>query len=312
MTMTLDRRSFLAGMPAAALVLSSTPASAATELTVPDGACDCHFHIYDPRFAYATNAMLKPPFATVGDYRRQVQQRLGTSRGIVVTPSTYATDNRCTTEALTQFAGAARGVAVVHADVAESELKALHAAGIRGARIQFGRGPIVGAEEVEPLGRRIAALGWHMQFNIPGKDCLALGEVLLRLPCPIVFDHLAHVAMPDGLKSEHYGLIRKILDTGRGWIKLSSPYTDSVIGPPDYPDTSALARDYIAHNPERMLWASNWPYPDMPPGSEDPLALLNILQSWAPGASMRHRILVENPEKLYGFDPKNRPKAIKT
>ena len=309
--MTLDRRTFLAGMPVAALAFHA-PASAKADFTVPDGACDCHLHIYDSRFAYAPNAMLKPPFVTVDDYRRQVQQRLGTSRAVVVTPSTYATDNRCMTDAVAQFAGNARGVAVIHADVPEAELQALHAAGVRGARIQFGRGPIVSAEEVEPLARRIAALGWHMQFNIPGADCLALGPVLLRLPCPMVFDHLAHVAMPDGLKSEHYGLIRKILDTGRAWVKLSSPYTDSVIGPPDYPDTSALARDYIAHNPERMLTASNWPYPDVPAGSKDPLTLFNLLRSWAPDAKLRHRILVENPEKLYGFDPKQRPKAVTT
>lgn len=310
MSRSVSRRDVLAGASAAALTLSS-PAFAKADFSVPDGACDCHFHIYDPRFPYAPNAQLKPPFSTVGDYRRLVQQRLGVSRGVVVTPSTYATDNRVTTDALAQLAGVARGVAVVHADVAESELKALHAAGVRGARIQFGRGTIVTAEEVEPLAKRIAPMGWHMQFNMPGADYLALGPVLLRLPCPIVFDHLAHVAMPDGLKSEHYKLVRRIMDTGRGWVKLSSPYTDSVIGPPDYPDTSELARDYIKHNPERMLWATNWPYPDRD-GKEDPLALLNILQSWAPSAQMRHRILVENPEKLYGFDPKQRPKAVPT
>jgi predicted TIM-barrel fold metal-dependent hydrolase len=313
MRQPIRRRDLLAGASAAAATMAlSSPALAKANFTVPDGACDCHFHIYDSRFPYAPNAQLKPPFTPVSDYRRQVQQRLGVSRGVVVTPSTYAVDNRVTVDALKQFGAVARGVAVVHADVPDAELKALHAAGVRGARIQFGRGTIVVAEEVEPLAKRLAAMGWHMQLNMPGPDYMALGPVLRRLPCTIVFDHLARVAAPDAAKSEHYRLILDIMDTGRAWMKVSSPYTDSLIGPPNYPDTSEVARDFIAGYPDRVVWASNWPYPDRLPAGEDPLALLNILEQWAPSEQMRHRILVENPEALYGFDPKARPKAIAT
>ena len=303
--MHTDRRTVLAGLSAAAVAGTAR----AADFAVPDGACDCHHHIYDPRFPYAKNAMLKPPPATVADYRRQVQKPLGVTRNIAVTPSTYATDNACLVDALGQFGVNARGVAVVHADVAQAELKRLHDAGVRGVRIQFGRGPIVGSEEIMPLAKHVAPLGWHMQFNLTGpKDYLSLADTFQALPCTLVFDHLAHQAMPLDRNSAHYKLMRRLLDSGHSWMKLSSPYTDSKIGPPAYPDVSVLARDYAAHNPERMLWASNWPFPDIG-GKGDPLAFLNILQNWVPDAAVRHRILVENPEKLYGFDPAKRPKA---
>jgi predicted TIM-barrel fold metal-dependent hydrolase len=186
----------------------------------------------------------------------------------------------------------------------------MHAAGVRGVRIQFGRGSIVPAGEIEPLARHIQPLGWHMQFNMSAEDYAGIAPVLLRLPVPVMIDHFGHVPMPQGTASSHYKLIRRLLDSGNGWMKLSSPYTDSKTGGPAYADIAALARDYIAHAPERMLWASNWPFPDVPGENVDPLAMLNLLQVWAPDARMRHRILVENPEAIYGFDPKERPKSI--
>jgi D-galactarolactone isomerase len=305
----LSRRGVLAGLSGAALA-GPTAATAATTFLTPDGACDCHLHIYDPRFAYQPDAQLKPPPSTVADYRA-VQRRLGVSRAVIVTPSTYGTDNAHLVDALGQIGEAARGVAVCHADVSMRELRRLHEAGVRGVRVQFGRGSLIAVEEIMPLARKVAPLGWHVQFNMPAPDYARIGDLLLRLPGTVVIDHFGHVPMPEGTASAQYRLIRRLLDTGRTWMKLSSPYTDSVTGGPAYADIAALARDYIVHAPERMVWASNWPYPDMlaTPPLPDPLAMLDILHSWAPDPFMRHRILVENPEALYGFSPTDRPKA---
>jgi D-galactarolactone isomerase len=307
----LRRRTFMTGF--SSLALAGGDAFAKANFAVPDGACDCHHHIYDPeRFAYQPDAMLKPAPHTVADYRK-LQHRLGTSRNIIVTPSTYGTDNRCSLDALRQLGKTAFGVAVVHADLPQAQLKALHTGGVRGVRIQFGRGPIVGAEEIEPLAKRIQPLGWHMQFNTAsGDELVALGPVLQRLPVPLVIDHLGHVPMPQGRTSSTYRLMRRLLDSGRCWVKLSAPYTDSITGGPDYADTSEIARDYVRFAPERVVWASNWPFPALPKGMQPPdaLAMLNILESWAPDTKTRHRILVENPEALYGFDPRDRPKAF--
>ena len=143
----------------AGLALASTPAFAKdprVSFAVPDGACDSHHHIYDPRFAYQPNAVLKPPYATVADYRA-LQKKIGTSRNVMVQPSTYGTDNSCLLDVLAQMGDNARAVCVVNSSVTDAELKKLHAAGTRGVRIQFGLGNPVAAEEVMPRPERLVA-----------------------------------------------------------------------------------------------------------------------------------------------------------
>src|SRR4051812_29841252 len=158
----LHRRGVLAGL---AIAPFAGPAQAALDhvsFKVPDGACDCHHHVYDPRWAYAPTAVIKPPPATLADYRRY-QARIGTSRSVAVTPSTYAFNNECTADFLKQQGARAVGVAVVPADVDAATLKKLHAAGFRGVRVQSGGGNPLGPDAMMPLAARIAPLGWHMQ-----------------------------------------------------------------------------------------------------------------------------------------------------
>ncbi|HEY8255503.1 MAG TPA: amidohydrolase family protein, partial [Rhizomicrobium sp.] len=143
--MRLDRRTVVAG-----LSLAATPAWAKdprVTFAVPDGATDCHHHIYDPRFPYNPTAVLKPPFATVTDYKA-LQKKLGTSRNVMVQPSTYGTDNRCVLDVLKQLGENARAVCVVNSKVSDAELTQLNAAGVRGVRVQFGLGNPVSADEV--------------------------------------------------------------------------------------------------------------------------------------------------------------------
>jgi predicted TIM-barrel fold metal-dependent hydrolase len=309
----MDRRGLLGGMAGTAMAAPVWAAGAGgankPDFAVPDGACDCHVHIYDRRFPYKPDAALKPKPGDVADYRRSVQARLRTSRVVCVTPSTYGTDNRCMLDALKQFRGAARGIAVVRPDVPDGELKALHAGGARGVRVNYPR------EQMLALSRRLAPLGWNMEFFVPGDRLPAMESMLLELPTPIVFDHLGHIGEPDGMTSAGYRTVRKLLDTGRAWMKLSGAYIDSKLGPPDYPDSSAIARSYIAAAPERCLWASNWPMPDVTAGAHprprpDALPFFDLFGRWVPDAALRRRILVENPEKLYGFDPAHRPEPI--
>jgi len=272
------------------------------EFAVPAGACDCHAHIYDQRFPYTPNARLRPTGATVADYRHEVQSALKTSRAILVTPSTYGTDNRCLTDALGQFAGAARGVAVVSADVEIAELRQLHAAGVRGVRVNLPKDQLIA------LSARLHDMGWHLELFVPSDKLVEMEETLLSLPIPIVLDHLAHLPEPDAVRSKGFKTVRKLLDSGRCWIKLSGAYIDSRIGPPDYPDSSELAKAYIAAVPERCLWATNWPFPDISAGPNpvprpDSLPFLNLFGRWVSDADLRRQILVINPERFYGFEP---------
>jgi len=298
----------------AGLALAATPAfakDAKVTFQVPDGAADCHHHIYDARFPYNPNAVLKPPYATVSDYKA-LQKKLGTSRNVMVQPSTYGTDNTCVLDVLAQLGENCRAVCVVNSKVTDAELKKLNAAGVRGVRIQFGLGNPVSAEEVVPLAKRIAAMGWHIQCNMPPEQLVQMESLLLSLPVPVIIDHLGRAV---DAKGPQFVTVRKLLDSGHGWVKVSGAYLYGGGTAPRYAGASEAAKGYIKAAPERCVWGSDWPHPDAtkklnPVAMPDDVTLINLLAEWAPDAKLRHRILVENPEVFYGFDPKKRPKAL--
>ena len=302
-----DRRAVLGGLAAASFAKPALAALDHVSFKVPDGACDCHHHVYDPRWAYAPTAVLKPPAATAADYRRY-QARIGTSRSIAVTPSTYAFNNDCTADFLRLQGAHAIGVAVVPANVDAATLKKLHATGFRGVRVQSGGGNPLGPDAMMPLATRIAPLGWHMQLNLTAPLYAEHQDTILKLPVTVVVDHMAGIPGQDGVKSPAYAALRRFIDAGKTWVKLSSPDSGSKSGPPDYADRIAIARALVTAAPERCVWGSNWPFPSSSPQARpDPVLMMDIVKSWAPDEKLRHRILVENPEALYGFDPKHRP-----
>jgi D-galactarolactone isomerase len=314
---SIGRRTFLSG--AAALTASaalragegraqtSVPNSSGTEpakVKAPANATDCHMHIYDPRFAEVGPNRAKPNNATVQDYRL-LQKRTGTTRVVVVTPRNYATDNRVTVDALAQLGANARGVAVVHPTITDAELKALDAGGIRGIRFSLtgGADAVVTWDMVEPLSKRVAVLGWHLQFNLDGSQITERAELLRRLPSQLVFDHMGHPTLPAGIEDRSFAVMRGLIDRGRTWIKLSGAYSNSKIGPPSYPEATAIAQAFVKAAPERMVWGSDWPHPgeQSKPVLPDDALLFDLLAVWAADEATRRRILVENPESLYGF-----------
>jgi D-galactarolactone isomerase len=278
------------------------PWSSGTEspkLKAPANACDCHMHIYDAKYPTDPKATLKPADALVADYKL-LQKRIGTSRNVVVTPSTYGTDNRVTLDAIAQIGPTARGVAVVDATVTDAELKRLNGLGIRGIRFNLVQAGATTAKMIEPLSRRVNDLGWHIQVHMKGEQIAGIEDLLLRVPSPIVFDHLGRLAQPNALDNPGFKTISKLIDKGRTWVKLSGAYQDTKVGPPTYSDTVAVARAYIKAAPERMVWASDWPHPTEKDKPDDAV-LFDLLTEWAPEEEMRTRILVQNPATLYGF-----------
>lgn len=293
----MDRRNVLLG---GACLLSAPAWGDGLQFSMPDGACDAHHHIYDPRFPYLPAARKQAP-ATVPDYLA-FRKEMRTARDVIVLPSAYGTNN----DPLFFFQGEmgqnTRSIAVIHSDVSESTLKDLNAVGVRGVRIQFGRGEsgFFKRDEIEPIARRIAPYGWHVQFHMPGPLLAELESIILSLPTPIVIDHKGHASNVD---QPQYKTARKLLDTGRGWIKVSGINMDSKAGPPTYADTAAVVHDFIRANPDRIVWGSNWPLQGVP----DIRVILNVLASAAGSSDFLHRVLVDNPEALYGFDPARRP-----
>jgi D-galactarolactone isomerase len=277
-------------------------------LQLPSLATDCHIHIYDARFPYDPGAQLRPGAATVSDYRL-LQARLGTERCVVVQPSSYGTDNACLVDALGQFGADARGVAVVDASVKDEELRALDSAGVRGARFNLARPGGAMMEALETVARRVAPLGWHLQLHTLADLWPELEPMIRRLPVPLVIDHLGRLPQPAGLSHPAWPVLRRLVDEGRAWVKISGAYHDTRTGAPDYADTGAVVKAWVEAAPERVIWGTDWPHPSATTGEKpvpDDARLLDLLGNWAPSEVLRHRILVDNPVLLYGFETEAR------
>ena len=313
-TLMPARRGLLRGVLAAAaastMKLSAVQAqqaevrwSAGTELPktkAPANATDCHFHIYNSSFPIAPYATLKPPPASVDDYHA-LQHRIGTTRCVVILPSTYGTDNSHYLALLPQLGGKerARMVGVVNTSVTDQELRQMHDAGVRGIRFNLAPPGATTIDMIEPLAKRIELMGWHCQINMPADQIVAAQEVFLRVPGRLVFDHLAHA--PD-VNGPAYQLIRRLIDKGNTWVKLSGAYADTKSGPPQYADRLAVAQGYAKAAPERVVWGSDWPHPSEPADKKpDDAVLFDLLAVWVPDEAARHKVLVDNPAKLYDF-----------
>jgi len=277
--------------------------TAPPKLKAPVNACDCHMHLYDAeRFPPPRPSARMQSNARAQEYKL-LQQRIGTTRTVVVQPAAYLFDNNVTLDAIAQLGlECTRGVAVVHPSVTDAELKRLAAAGIRGIRFtQFDpRTAATTIDMIEPLAQRVEPLGWHVQIHLRADQIAGAADMLQRLPSTVVFDHLGRLPLPEGVVHPAFGVIRKMLDRGRAWMKLSGAYQDTKVGPPGYSDITAIACAYVAAAPERMVWGSDWPHPTEAHKPDD-AELFDLLTEWAPDAPQRQRILVDNPAALYGF-----------
>jgi len=294
----------LAGVAAAQGVAQGVvPFSVGTEaprFRAPPNACDCHFHIYDNRTPPAPGGLAAPD-ASPDDYRA-LQRRIGTARGVVVQPSLYGTDNAPTLRGMAALGPSFRGVAVVNDTVTDAELQRLHGLGIRGIRFNLAQAGATTLAMLEPLSRRVDALGWHCQINMPGERIVEAAETFRRVRGRLVFDHLAHCPQPAGVNSETFRVIRGLIDAGNTWVKLSGAYADTKVGPPAYADSSAVARAFAAAAPGRMVWGSDWPHPtEAMDRKPDDAVLFDLLTDWVPDEAARRRILVDNPAELYDF-----------
>jgi D-galactarolactone isomerase len=279
-------------------------AGSGVALTPPmPGACDCHIHVYNHKVPAVPGAALLPPDASIVDYQL-VQARMGTSRAVLVTPSTYGTDNTLMLEGLLQLGMNARGVAVIEGTESDEHLHSLHAQGVRGARINLHLGVTHDVHAVSKMAQRIAPLGWHLQLNIPLDMVVALKAVLRDLPVNVVFDHLGRVSPAQCGVHPGHAVLLELLGTGRVWIKLSGGYLMSPTGSVEYQGLDRVARSFIDAAPERVVWGSDWPHATASAARQpmpDDARQIDRLAHWAEDATNLHQILVSNPECLYGF-----------
>ncbi|MGN6661822.1 MAG: amidohydrolase family protein [Achromobacter mucicolens] len=282
------------------------------------GACDCHVHVVASQADYPMLAD-RPytPGPASADALRAHLQRLGLAHAVIVQPSIYGADNRLLVDSLLALDGAARGVAVVDDDVADAELSRLHDAGVRGLRVNL---ESTGASDAATVSRalsawagRLAGQGWHLQVYASLDAIAAAAPALARLPVPVVLDHFAMIPAALPLDDPRVRQVLALVGDGAAYVKLSASYRISAS--PDDTEAAtrvtALARALIACNPERALWASDWPHTNREPGKGrtevsayrdiPPERLLREIAAWLPDAALRRQVLAANPAALYGF-----------
>lgn len=268
----------------------------------PSKACDCHAHIFGPstRFKLLPKTHFVPHDCLLDDYIRMLRT-IGCERAVLVQPSVYGTDNTAIVEALRSGLFEMRGVAVVAADVTDRELEALHAAGFRGIRINTASAtPGLKLEHAPRLAARIKPLGWHLQFFANLRDMPQLEEQLAKLPVDIVIDHFARISTSDGLDAPPFQALLRLLRREHCWSKLMGPYFASDAFP-HYPDLVPFARAMVQAAPDRVVWGSDWPHPSAREKMPDDGDLADMLLEWVPDEAQRHKMLVDNPRRLYSF-----------
>jgi 2-pyrone-4,6-dicarboxylate lactonase len=274
---------------------------------LPEGAIDCHAHIFDrpERYPLVPGTKYQPSPAPREDWLALLA-RLGASRGVQVHPSPFGFDNSITRDFIAEHPSRLRGIAVIHPDIPEDELRRLDLAGFRGARLmdQFSTGATTAM--LEDIARRIAPYGWHIEINaVRSEDWVRLESRLRACPVPLVFDHLGRVRGGEGVRSAGFAVVRRLLaERDDCWVKLSSWYRLSDSGPPAFEDMRPLVQALVAERPDRCVWASNWPHSGFNGPIPDDVDLVDQLDSWLPvGDAIRRAVYVTNAEKLYRFTP---------
>jgi predicted TIM-barrel fold metal-dependent hydrolase len=269
----------------------------------PPGACDGHCHIFGPasRFPYAPERRYTPQDAG-RETLAALHRRLGLERAVLVQASCHGTDNRAMLDAMQWSKGAWRGVAMVTKDVTDMELATLHAAGVRGVRFNFvahlGGAPDL--KDVEAVIRRVTLLGWHIQLHLDAHDIETYRDFLERLRVPFIIDHMGRVEAQHGLGQKPFRELLELMKNELAWIKVSGPERISSTGKP-FHDAIPFARALIEAAPDRVLWGTDFPHPNvkwMPNDGE----LVDLFAMMVEDEPTRKKILVDNPDRLYWAD----------
>ncbi len=273
--------------------------------TPPPKACDAHCHVFGPgdRFPFSPTRTYTPPDSGVEEFFT-LQNRLGLERAVLVQASCHGTDNRAMVDAMKRSDGRFAGVAMIDESFTDADLAALHDVGVRGTRFNF-VAHLGGAPDLDVFWRlvkRVAPLGWHIVLHFDAKDLPAYSDLLDAMPTPYVIDHMARVDASAGLDQEPFQhLLSLMAGDERAWVKISGAERLTAEGPPPYDDVVPYAQALIAAAPDRVLWGTDWPHPNVRHMPDDG-DLVDILAAFAPDEATRNRILVANPEKLYDFD----------
>ncbi|MCA1187558.1 MULTISPECIES: amidohydrolase family protein [unclassified Saccharopolyspora] len=285
----------------------STPA-----FVPPAGSVDAHCHVFGPaaRFPFAAERKYTPVDAGK-EQLFALRDHLGLSRNVIVQATCHGTDNSALVDALRASGGRARGVSAVDGDVTRAELERLHAAGVRGVRFNFVKRLVDTAptRTLRAIAEKIAPLGWHVVLYFEARDLPDIEEFAPSLPVPIVIDHLGRPDVAQDPDGPEFSRFLEFADRHRAWVKVSCPERLSRTGPPAldgerhaYADVVPFARRAVEAFPDRVLWGTDWPHPNLTDHMPDDGLLLDHVPRIAVTPQQRQALLVDNPMRLYWPD----------
>jgi 2-pyrone-4,6-dicarboxylate lactonase len=286
----------LVSLPLRALETISRPA-----FPIPPGAWDMHVHIFGAaeRYAHVAKPHYTLPDGTLAQYFL-LMPRLGIEKFVIVQPSFYGTDNACLLDTLALTGNRARGVVMVEPDISDTELSDFHQRGVGAVRLDLfkrARESLAAIQGyITHMAARVAPLGWHLQFYAPGYVVRDLIPFLRTLKTDFVIDHMGYMLEEDGLRSQDFSAMLDLLDGGHCYLKLSGAYRIAKLK--GYSYVEPVAKAIVERAPERAVWGSDWPHISF--SDRDTGELLSLLERWAPSESTRRKLLVENPNRLFG------------
>ncbi|SEI27239.1 amidohydrolase family protein [Paraburkholderia hospita] len=280
---------------------------------LPDGAVDAHCHVFGPGdiFPYAPERKYTPCDASK-EQLFTLRDHLGFARNIIVQATCHGTDNRALVDACRSSGGRARGVASVRRNVTDAELRELHTAGIRGVRFNFVRRLVdfTPKDELQEIAHRVAELGWHIVVYFESVDLPELWDFFSGLPTTVVVDHMGRPDVTKGVDGGEFELfVRFMREHENVWSKVSCPERLSVVGPRavkgetfPYRDVVPFATRIVETFPDRVLWGTDWPHPNLKDHMPDDGVLVDFIPHIAPTQELQQKLLVDNPMRLYWRD----------
>lgn len=283
-------------------IRSWTLAPSAPRYVPPHGAVDAHCHVFGPaaRFPFSPKAKYLPQDAGP-EMLFALRERLGFARNVIVQASCHGTDNRATLDAIARSNGTVRGVAVVDPAIADAELDALHAGGIRGVRFNFLKRLVDDApkDRFLDLSHRIARLGWHVVVYFEADVLAELRPFLDAIPVPVVIDHMGRPDVAQGPEGADMRALRAFVDSRPDiWVKTTCPDRLDPAGEP-YDAFVGAVRPLVEAYPHRVLWGTDWPHPNMEKILPDDGGIVDVIPRIAVTAELRQALLVDNPTRLY-------------
>ncbi|WP_454739548.1 amidohydrolase family protein [Cupriavidus necator] len=279
------------------------PAPSRPKFTLPAGAVDAHCHVFGPEhlFPFAPERKYTPCDASC-DQLFALRDYLGFERNVVVQATCHGHDNSALLDALARSEGKARGVVSVPREVSDAELHAMHAAGVRGVRFNFVRRLVdfTPREVLFEIANRIAPLGWHVVVYFEAQDLPELWHFFTTLPTPVVVDHMGRPDISKRVDGPEFGLFLRLMqEHDNVWSKVSCPERLSLSGPPGYEDVVPFASTLVERFPDRVLWGTDWPHPNLKGHMPDDGKLVDYVPKIAPTAELQRKLLVDNPTRLY-------------